>query len=90
MATMKSADVEPTELDDDGHLGSRVVSRSLVVGGHKTSVSLEDIFWYELRAIAREGHVTLSQLVGDIDAKREHSNLSSAIRVFVFEHRRAR
>jgi predicted DNA-binding ribbon-helix-helix protein len=71
----------------DGHLKSQVVKRSLVVGGHKTSVSLEDAFWMELRAIAQKLGVHLSQLVGSIDSEREHSNLSSAIRLFVFEYR---
>ena len=66
---------------------SRVVKRSLVVGGHKTSVSLEDAFWLELRAIAQSLGVHLSQLVGSIDLERQHSNLSSAIRLFVFEFR---
>ena len=71
----------------EGHLKSRVVKRSLVVGGHKTSVSLEDAFWLELRAIAQSLGVHLSQLVGSIDLERQHSNLSSAIRLFVFEYR---
>lgn len=70
----------------DGHLKSRVVKRSLVVGGHKTSVSLEDVFWNELRWIADNRHLHLSQLVGSIDADRQHCNLSSAIRLFVFEN----
>lgn len=71
----------------DGHLRSRVVKRSLVVGGHKTSVSLEDAFWMELRGIAQKLDVHLSQLVGTIDSERQHNNLSSAIRLFVFEYR---
>ena len=75
------------QTNDHGHIRSRVVRRSLAVGGHKTSVSLEDAFWNELRAIARERHVPLSQLVGDIDGEREHCNLSSATRVFVYEQR---
>lgn len=70
-----------------GHLRSQVTKRSLVVGGHKTSVSLEDTFWIELRSIARNLGVHLSQLVGSIDSERQHSNLSSAIRLFVFEYR---
>ena len=75
------------EADGDGHLKSRVLKRSLVVGGHKTSVTLEDVFWNELRAMADRRHVHLSQLVGEIDAERQHCNLSSAIRVFVFQYR---
>jgi predicted DNA-binding ribbon-helix-helix protein len=70
-----------------GHLRSQVVKRSLVVGGHKTSVSLEEAFWVELRSIAHNLGIHLSQLVGSIDAERQHSNLSSAIRLFVFEFR---
>jgi predicted DNA-binding ribbon-helix-helix protein len=72
----------------DGHLRSRVIKRSLVVGGHKTSVSLEDAFWIELRSIAQTIGVHLSQLVGSIDSERQYNNLSSAIRLFVFEYRR--
>jgi predicted DNA-binding ribbon-helix-helix protein len=69
------------------YLKSRVVKRSLVVGGHKTSVSLEDVFWNELRAIAQHRGLHLSELVGSIDGERQHGNLSSAIRLFVFEER---
>jgi predicted DNA-binding ribbon-helix-helix protein len=67
---------------------SPVVKRSIVVAGHKTSVSLEDEFWTDLRTIARGLDMTLSELVGDIEKKRDNAqgNLSSAIRVFVLEH----
>lgn len=77
-----------TDRSSDGHLKSRVIKRSLVVGGHKTSVSLEDVFWNELRMIAHDRHLHLSELVGSIDSERQHCNLSSAIRLFVFEHSR--
>jgi predicted DNA-binding ribbon-helix-helix protein len=62
---------------------SSVVKRSIVIGGHKTSVSLEEPFWTALKEIAVQRGATLSQLVKDIDVAREHSNLSSAIRLFV-------
>ena len=62
---------------------SPVVKRPIVVGGHKTSVSLEDAFWNSLKEIGRERHMTLSDLVAAIDSQRQHSNLSSAIRLFV-------
>jgi predicted DNA-binding ribbon-helix-helix protein len=64
---------------------SQVVKRSVVVGGHKTSVSLEDAFWNGLREIANRRDITLSDLVAAIDSQRDHSNLSSAIRLFVLE-----
>jgi len=62
---------------------SSVAKRSIVLGGHKTSISLEDAFWNGMKVIAGEREMTLSQLVGSIDASREHANLSSAIRLFV-------
>ena len=63
---------------------SPVSKRSIVVSGHKTSVSLEDQFWNSLKEIARERNMTLVELVGAIDADRQNGNLSSAIRLFVF------
>jgi predicted DNA-binding ribbon-helix-helix protein len=66
-------------------MNSTVTKRSVVIGGRKTSISLEDEFWKGLKAIAHHHHRTLSAVVGEIDQKRR-GNLSSAIRVFVFGH----
>lgn len=65
---------------------STIVKRSVVLDGHKTSVSLEDEFWEGLREIAGGQKANLSSLVRRIDSGRENGNLSSAIRVFVFSH----
>src|SRR5262245_26085196 len=65
---------------------SLVVKRSVVIDGHKTSVSLEDAFWHDLKNIAHTQQATLSELVARIDETREQGNLSSAIRLFVLEH----
>jgi len=67
---------------------STIVKRSIVIAGHKTSVSLEDAFWKGLKEVAGERHMTLSELVGSIDSGRQHGNLSSAIRLFVLNHYR--
>jgi len=67
---------------------SLVIKRSIVIGGHKTSVSLEDAFWKALKEIAAGRDVTLSELVSSIDSGRTTGNLSSAIRLFVLEHYR--
>jgi predicted DNA-binding ribbon-helix-helix protein len=67
---------------------SPVVKRSIVIAGHKTSVSLEDAFWKGLKDIAGERNMTLSELVAAIDSERRHGNLSSAIRLFVLDHYR--
>jgi predicted DNA-binding ribbon-helix-helix protein len=62
---------------------SGIAKRSIVIDGHKTSVSLEDAFWSTLKDIARERSETISELVAAIDRQRQHGNLSSAIRLFV-------
>ena len=69
---------------------SSVVKRSVVVGGHKTSVSLEDAFWRGLKEIAASRRAPLRDLIARIDTDREHGNLSSAIRLFVLSHYQAR
>jgi predicted DNA-binding ribbon-helix-helix protein len=68
---------------------SAVIKRSIVIAGHKTSVSLEDAFWKGLKDIATARDMTLSDLVATIDTDRRHGNLSSAIRLFVLDHYRA-
>jgi predicted DNA-binding ribbon-helix-helix protein len=65
---------------------SSVVKRSIKIDGRTTSVSLEDAFWSALKEIARGRKMTLAELVTSINAKREHPNLSSAIRLFVLNH----
>ena len=69
---------------------SPVVKRSIVIAGHKTSVSLEDAFWKGLKDIAGSREITLSDLVASIDTDRRQGNLSSAIRLFVLDHYRGR
>ena len=63
---------------------SAIIKRSVVLDGHKTSVSLENEFWEGLREIAGRQKANLSSLVRQIDRNRSNGNLSSAIRVFVF------
>ncbi len=58
--------------------------RSVVVAGHRTSVSLENVFWDHLRKMARDRRISVNELVTEIDRARDGS-LSSAIRVFVLE-----
>jgi predicted DNA-binding ribbon-helix-helix protein len=68
---------------------SPVVKRSIVIAGHKTSVSLEDAFWQGLKQIAGDRGLTLSDLVATIDTDRRQGNLSSAIRLFVLDFYRS-
>jgi predicted DNA-binding ribbon-helix-helix protein len=67
-----------------------VVKRSVMVGGHKTSVSLEDAFWDSLKEIATRRGVSLSTQLTSIDIHRKTANLSSAIRLFVLDYFRTR
>jgi predicted DNA-binding ribbon-helix-helix protein len=68
---------------------SLVIKRSIVIAGHKTSVSLEDAFWQGLKEIAAARHFSLTELIAAIDGGRRDGNLSSAIRLFVLDHYRA-
>ena len=69
---------------------STVVKRSIILAGHKTSVSLEDAFWRGLKDIATNRRMTMSDLVSSIDLDRQQGNLSSAIRLFVLDYFRSR
>ena len=77
-----------------GTLKSPVIKRSIVIAGHKTSVSIEDAFWTALKEIAQARWQSVAELIGAIDGARQtgnHSgNLSSAIRVFVLDYYRNR
>ncbi len=64
---------------------STVIKRSVMIGGRKTSVSLENPFWELLKNIAERCNVSLGDLVGKIDSERHEGNLSSAIRLFVLD-----
>jgi predicted DNA-binding ribbon-helix-helix protein len=64
---------------------SPIVKHSISIAGHKTSVSLENAFWKDLREIAAERHMKVSDLARTIRIEREKGNLSSAIRLFVLE-----
>jgi predicted DNA-binding ribbon-helix-helix protein len=54
---------------------SLISKRSIIIAGHKTSVSLEEPFWSSLKEIAAERDTTLRELIAAIDGNREHGNL---------------
>jgi len=66
-------------------LATGLRKRSLVIAGHRTSISLEEAFWRELKALAKRRSQSINGLVAEIDANRGPANLSSAIRVYMFE-----
>jgi predicted DNA-binding ribbon-helix-helix protein len=73
---------------------SPVIKRSILIAGHRTSVSLEDAFWKALKDIAQARHVSVAELIASIDGARQTAdrtgNLSSAIRVFVLDYYKTR
>ena len=69
---------------------SRVMKRSTLVDGRKTSVTLEDEFWTALKEIAATQNVGTPKLISTIDNQRQNNNLSSAIRVYVLNYYRER
>jgi len=69
-----------------GVMKSVVIKRSILINGRRTSVSLENEFWEGLHEIADRGMIAHSRLVEQIDQERDNINLSSAIRVFVFNY----
>ena len=63
-----------------------ITKRSVVIGGHKTSISLELEFWTAVRDITQARAITVSELLEEIDRGRDTANLSSAVRVFVLDY----
>ena len=70
---------------EGGTMKSPVIKRSIIVDGHKTSITLEDAFWSSLKEIAQAQGATVAQTVTEIDKTRQRANLSSAVRLFVFD-----
>ena len=70
-----------------------VKKRSVSIAGHRTSISLEDEFWVELRRLCAADERPLAALVAEIDAERlrqpQAPGLSSALRVYVLNRLRA-
>lgn len=72
----------PNATESGGSALGAMKKRSVVLAGHRTSVSLENAFWDALKTIAGSRNATVNQLVTEID-KQRNGNLSSAIRVYV-------
>ena len=75
-----------TEVMEKSLAKSWIAKRSVRIGRHKTSVSLENAFWQSFKKIATLTDMSVDQLVSIIDKDRQHDNLSSAIRLFVLDY----
>jgi len=70
---------------------ARPVKHSVTLRGHRTSISLEDAFWRELREIAAQKGMAINALVAEVDAERGMDmGLASALRVYVLTTLKAR
>ena len=69
----------------------RLEKHSVAIAGHRTSVTLEAIFWRALKAMAKQRGQSLSEMIAEVDRQRGEMdpppNLSSALRVFVLSER---
>lgn len=63
----------------------RPIKRSLTLRGHRTSVSLEDVFWNEFKRLAAHSDMPINALAAQIDETRGDIGLASAIRVYVLQ-----
>ena len=70
-------------------MATRPVKRSFSIRGHRTSISLEAIFWDALQEIAASRALPLVRLVAAIDEARGDAGLSGAVRVYILEHYRS-
>ncbi|PDT42508.1 MULTISPECIES: ribbon-helix-helix domain-containing protein [Sinorhizobium] len=61
-----------------------IAKHSATLHGHRTSFTLEDPFWQELKSIAKSRDMPLARLIAEIDDGRNREvNLSSALRLYV-------
>jgi predicted DNA-binding ribbon-helix-helix protein len=68
---------------------SPIVKRSIMIAGHRTSISLEDAFWRGLKEIAAKHDMSVQNVVAAVHGGRHRGNLSSTLRLFVLEYYRA-
>lgn len=66
-----------------------IAKHSVMVAGHRTSISLENAFWTALRSQAAQQGQSIAVRLAAIDAARGNANLCSAIRVAMLEHAQA-
>ena len=63
---------------------AKLRKRSITISGHRTSITIEDVFWETLKGIAKSKRMPMTDLIEEIDANRD-GNLSSALRTFAME-----
>lgn len=68
---------------------STLVSRNIVISGHRTSVRLEPEMWDGLREICRRERSNMHQICTSVSLQKvDESSLTASIRVFVMRYYR--
>ena len=64
-----------------------MIKKSIRIGNHRTSISIENEFWFELENEAKNQKLSMSKLILKIDNERpkDYNNLSSYIRVWILQ-----
>ena len=64
-----------------------IKKRSVTIGNHRTSISIESEFWNELKVLSKRQNISLNKLILKIDNEKpkDYGNLSSYIRVWVLQ-----
>ena len=65
----------------------KIIKKSIRIGNHRTSISIENEFWSELENEAKNLKLSMNELILRIDTQRpkDYSNLSSYIRVWILQ-----
>tara|TARA_B100001179_G_scaffold229203_1_gene214520 strand:- start:1131 stop:1355 length:225 start_codon:yes stop_codon:yes gene_type:complete len=66
-------------------LGTPPIKRSVTLHGHRTSITMEEIFWIQLQKIAKSEGKSINKVIALIDEKRGENSLSSALRIYILE-----
>lgn len=62
---------------------------SVTINGHRTSITLETVFWESLKDIAKAENKSVTALIAEMDAGQPE-NLSSALRVYILGYYKAK
>ena len=65
----------------------KIIKKSIRIGNHRTSISIENEFWSELENEAKNQKLSMNKLILRIDTQRpkDYCNLSSYIRVWILQ-----
>ena len=88
-ATSFQTSINVDDKNEKAQFQSTLISRNIVISGHRTSVRLEPEMWDGLREICRRERSNLHQICTSVALHKYHeSSLTASIRVFVMRYYR--